>query len=301
MNLYSNLVAIKDSLGISGTGDDDILLLRLEASSRIIDNETGRHFYVKSETRYFDGEVPLRMGDLLSIDTSGLTTDDDGDATFENTFATTDYILYPMNIYPKTKIELSVDSDYRSFGNRVRGCSIAGVWGYGDGVSAMPYSSSGDATTDNLSDVATSIGVTDADSFSPGQTVLLSAEQCYVSGYDTSANTITLVRGINGTNGIREADALEVIISNGGTKIEYISGIDGKERSFYLSGSKIMYDPDTSTAGDEFSIAEKVKTIPPGLIFVPTDSGVAINLGMQDMVRDRAINVDLQTEVRCRN
>ena len=142
------------------------------------------------------------MGDLLSIDSSGLTTDDDGDATFENTFATTDYILYPMNDLPKTKIELSVESDYRSFGNRVRGCSIAGMWGYGDGVSATPYSSSGDATTDNLSDTGTSITVTDADSFSPGQTVLLSAEQCYISGYDTSANTITLVRHVNGTDAV---------------------------------------------------------------------------------------------------
>lgn len=202
MNLYSNLVAIKDSLAISGTDDDTRLLALLESASRIIDNETKRHFYVEAETRYFDGAVPLRVDDLLSIDTLGLSTDDDGDATFENTFATTDYILYPMNIYPKTKIELSVDSDYRSFGHRVRGCEIAGLWGYGDGVSAAPYSSSGDTTGDNLSDTATSCDVTDADNFSPGQTILLSSEQCYISGYDTTGNTITLVRGINGTTAV---------------------------------------------------------------------------------------------------
>lgn len=201
MNLYSNLVAIKDSLGILATTHNDRLLALLEVASRTIDRYCDRHFFVKSETRYFDGsKAPLQINDLLSIDT--LTTDEDGDATFENTFATTDYILYPLNTFPKTKIELSVDSDYGGFGHRKKGCSIAGKWGYGDGVSAMPYSSSGDLTGDNLSDVATSCDVTDADNFSPGQTILLSSEQCYISAYDTTGDTLTLIRGVNGTTAV---------------------------------------------------------------------------------------------------
>ncbi len=43
LNLYADLVAIKASLGISGTSDDDRLLALLESASRIIDNEAGRH------------------------------------------------------------------------------------------------------------------------------------------------------------------------------------------------------------------------------------------------------------------
>lgn len=197
MNCYADLVQIKDDLGITGTDDDTRLLAILNASSRVIDRFCDRTFYAETATKYFDGQVPLFMDDLLSVTT--LKTDEDGDATFENTLATTDYHLYPLNEFPKTIIKLSIDSDYGSFGILKKGCEIEGLWGYGDGISATPYSSSGDTTGDNLSDTATSCDVTDADNFSPGQTILLSSEQCYISAYDTSADTITLVRGINGT------------------------------------------------------------------------------------------------------
>lgn len=202
MNLYNDLVTIKADLGITGTTDDSRLLAYLEGASRVIDRFCNGHFYIKSETQYYDGIVPLQINDLLSIDTNGLTTDEDGDATFENTFATTDYILYPLNTFPKTKIELSADSDYGNFGYPKKGCSIAGKWGYGDGISATPYTDSGDSTGDNLSDTATTCDVTDADTFSPGQTILLSSEQCYISGYDTTNDTITIVRGVNGTTAV---------------------------------------------------------------------------------------------------
>jgi len=107
-----------------------------------------------------------------------------------------------------------------------------------------------------------------------------------------------MVRGIGGRNGIREADAGSVIVTDSDTRIEYTSGIDAKERSFYLSDSKIIYDPDTTIAGDEIDmIAGKVNS----LTFTISGDIVTINLGMQDAVRDKSISVDLQTEVRCRN
>ena len=107
-----------------------------------------------------------------------------------------------------------------------------------------------------------------------------------------------MVRGVDGSNGIREADAGSVIISDSSTKIEYTSGIDAKERSFYLSDSKIIYDPDTVATGDEFDmITGKVSS----LTFAVSGDIVTINLGMQDAVKDKSINVDLQTEVKCRN
>lgn len=201
MNCYSDLVTVKDRLQITATTWDTMLLEMLNSASRIIDNYCNRHFYVKSETRYFNGAVPLQIDDLLSIDTDGLTTDEDGDATFENTFATTDYILYPLNKFPKTKIELSADSNYGSFGYTKKGCSIAGKWGYGDGDSATPYTDSGDEVEDTggIETDDTTITVTDADNFAPGQTILIESEQCYISAYDTSANTLTVTRAVNGT------------------------------------------------------------------------------------------------------
>ncbi len=108
-----------------------------------------------------------------------------------------------------------------------------------------------------------------------------------------------MVRGIDGKNGIREADASSAIITNSDTKIEYTSGIDAKERSFYLENNEIIYDPDTSTAGNEFPVTKTGKVN--SLTFAVTDTEVTINLGMQDTARDKVINVNLSTAVKMRN
>jgi type II secretory pathway pseudopilin PulG len=44
-------------------------------------------------------------------------------------------------------------------------------------------------------------------------------------------------------------------------KIRIISGIDSKERSFYLENDKLMYDPDTSAGLDEISIIDSVSAL----------------------------------------
>lgn len=103
-----------------------------------------------------------------------------------------------------------------------------------------------------------------------------------------------MARGIDGMNGIREAKS--VTLPNT-TTIRYTSGIDSQERSFYLSGSELIYDPDTSSSDDEFSIAENVRTT----AFSISDNLVTIDLGLEDQVIDKAINVDLSTQVKLRN
>src|SRR4030042_1806916 len=112
---YASIADIKGVLGITATTDDTTIRKIVEAASRSIDRYCNRTFVVSSETKYFDGAVRLWLPDLLSINASGLKTDADGDATFENTFATTDYILYgpgledSLNTYPRTRIEISMD------------------------------------------------------------------------------------------------------------------------------------------------------------------------------------------------
>lgn len=103
-----------------------------------------------------------------------------------------------------------------------------------------------------------------------------------------------IVRGVDGENGVREAGSISIPSSD---TIRYTSGIDGTERSFYLSTSDLMYDPDTSTAADEYSIADKID----GLTFSISGSMVTINLSMQDTVRDTTIDVDFTTNVKLRN
>jgi hypothetical protein len=176
----------------------------------MIDRYTGRSFGVKSETRYFDGALHLWIDDLLSINASGLKTDEDGDATYENTLATTDYILYPLNKYPKYKIELSNDSNYGSFASGVKqGVQIAGVWGYGDGISATPYLI--DTTTNEALDASeVGVDVTAVTNLSAGQTILVESEQMFIESITTT--TITVIRGVNGTTAATHDTAKAIYI-----------------------------------------------------------------------------------------
>jgi hypothetical protein len=200
MNCYSTLDTLKDDLGISSTTNDSVLLRTLEAASRAVDRFCNRHFYAKTETRYFDGSVPLFINDLLSVTT--LKTDDDGDGTFENTFTTSDYILYPLNEYPKTMIKLSPESSYGGFGSYRKGCEIEGLWGYGDGKSATPYSAS--SITVTVGDASgTTLTLSAEGTIETGHTILVEDEQMYISAVTSDGSKqATAERGVNGTTGV---------------------------------------------------------------------------------------------------
>jgi len=111
-----------------------------------------------------------------------------------------------------------------------------------------------------------------------------------------------MVRGVDGRNGIREAYDI-AIPSN--TIIRYRSGIDAVERSFYLNGSDVMYDPDTSINGGEVSITDKARAVgvavTQGLIFTRAGNLITIKLGLRDSVRGKDIDVDLSTNIKLRN
>ena len=206
MNSYGDLTTLKSDSYLSfesgDTSGDTYLRKLMESSSRLIDKYCTRHFYAKTATKYFDGAVPLFIDDLLSVTT--FKTDEDGDATFENTLATTDYILYPLNSFPKTIIKLASDGDYGTFGYFKKGCEVIGLWGYGDGESATPYTTSGGTGT-----VATSTGtaltLSSSNLVIAGQTILCETEQMYVESVTTT--TATVKRGVNGTTGVAHSTA----------------------------------------------------------------------------------------------
>jgi len=109
----------------------------LEAVSRHIDRHCGRHFYATATAtaRYFtavDGAW-LAVDDLVSIDTSGLVTDEDGDRTYETTWAATDYDAWPYNaaaIYePYTELRVTPQGT-NSFPTLPKGVKITGSWGW---------------------------------------------------------------------------------------------------------------------------------------------------------------------------
>ena len=198
---YASIADVKGVLGITATTDDTVIRKIVEAASRSIDQHFNRTFVTQSATKYFDGAVKLWLPDLLSITT--LKTDEDGDATFENTLATTDYIKYgvglenSLNTFPYTRLEISENSNYSSFASGVKkGVEIAGIWGYGDGISATPYIS--DTTiTEDLTAGEGAIDVTAVTNLSPGQLILIGSEQYYI--YSIATLTLTVEAGVNGT------------------------------------------------------------------------------------------------------
>ena len=135
-NGYTDLPSLRDKLGFekSSTLKHDAALEKLiEAVSRWIDEHTKRRFYAATETRYYTATFhdDCTVDDLLSVTT--LKTDDDGDGTFETTWTTSDYTLYPLNAaldgLPFTNIKTSVDGD-QTFPRLQRGVEIAGSFGY---------------------------------------------------------------------------------------------------------------------------------------------------------------------------
>ncbi len=216
MNIYCDLSKLKRRLAnmTSSYANDTEFLELLNATSRQIDRYCQRHFYVKKETKYFDGGTELWIPDLLSITTSGLKTDEDGNATFENTLATTDYILYgwgkddTLNRFPKIRIVPNPNGNYSSFASGVKkGVEIAGNWGYAE--SATPYNT--DTTTAEALDASeTGVDVTLSANLSVGMTILVESEQMYIS--EVTGNTITVTRGVNGTTAATHTTTNQIYI-----------------------------------------------------------------------------------------
>ena len=111
MNAYSDLTTLKSAsyLNLSVTTHDIYLIRLLDTVSRQVDNYCRRFFYCWEGVRYYNGaKGVIFLDDLLSVTTFKLDTDNDG--TFDMTLvANTDYILYPINTYPKTYSEISTN------------------------------------------------------------------------------------------------------------------------------------------------------------------------------------------------
>lgn len=137
-NGYATLAEARAWMSVpdADTSADTIIEDIVESCSRWIDVYTGRHFYsVSTQARYFQAEdtAILFIDDLVSVDTSGFQTDDDGDRTYENTWATTDFDLMPSNANtksePYTWVEVAPQGSY-SFPRYVKSIKITGTWGW---------------------------------------------------------------------------------------------------------------------------------------------------------------------------
>ena len=206
MNSYITLETIKSPsvLDIRDDDHDARLLSLIESASRAIDGYCRRHFYVLRATRLFDGDdsAALRTPDLVSIDTDGLTTDDDRDGVFETVWSSDEYRLDPANADPAGGHDTARPywsvcvSDAgradRSFPSGPRTVRIAGEWGFWRRLR------SAEATVANaVDDLRSEIVVGSLGGIQVGHTLLIGKEQVYVHGI--SARTLSVTRGVNGT------------------------------------------------------------------------------------------------------
>jgi hypothetical protein len=141
VNGYATLAELKSWLNITNSTDDTLLENAITAASRQIDGHTHRRFYAATETRYFtpNNGASLLVDDLLTVTT--LKQDDDGDGTFEITWATTDYVLWPRSAAyhnppgPYWEIRTTPVGSY-AFTRIQDNIQIAGSWGYSSSAPA---------------------------------------------------------------------------------------------------------------------------------------------------------------------
>lgn len=136
-NGYATLAEYKAFANITSTNatDDAVIEAMIESASRTIDNLCERHFYAATTTRYFtaqDGRV-LYCDDISTATAMALYTDEGGDGTYENTWATTDFNLEPINAlngWPFTSIVITINGNYSFPVNVPRGVKITAAFGW---------------------------------------------------------------------------------------------------------------------------------------------------------------------------
>lgn len=142
---YCELVELKARLigeNATLTNLDDLMMEQaIEGVSRSIENYCGRRFYVTEETRTYTAvhDDLLFIDDLTAVTT--LKTDEDGDRTYEVTWATTDYDLLPDNAAldgaPYTMIAITPDGDYNFPVGIRKGVQLKAFFGYSTTVPAQ--------------------------------------------------------------------------------------------------------------------------------------------------------------------
>lgn len=214
---YSTVSAVKTAQGISGTTDDVILLGFVREATAMIEDLSGKKFYPRIKTYLFDTpEDPYEL--MLDRELLSLTTLTNGDGTV----ITSDYYrLYPLREDAKWMIRL-VGGMYcfmpsvETYG--LADISVAGVWGY-----VKNYSDAWEDTTT----LSTAISSTSATSVTvptgklkAGMLIKVDDEWIYISSVSVSTtDTITIVRGVNGSTAATHDSGEKVYVWNPGREI----------------------------------------------------------------------------------
>ena len=115
----------------SDSYDDDVINDMIETASRRIDNLTGRAFYPSIQTKSYD--IPRENKLWFQDDLLEVISFLNGDGT---TIASTEYVLEPLNLYPKYALHLSdvTSTIYVTDSNASSEAvlDLSAFWGYHD-------------------------------------------------------------------------------------------------------------------------------------------------------------------------
>jgi len=215
MNEYATYDELRQYLKQDSSHSDVVLVKRIaEKASRQLDRWCGgRWFYPRKMTRYFDHPDDtswlLLDEDLLEVTTSGFTTENGSTVV-----AAADFFLMcgdSYNVMPYDRIVLDRDGDQTNLeytGTRQRANAVTGIWGYHDDWANAWRNSTDTVENDPLTAAGTSITVNDADAadgygnaprFQEFQLLKIEDEYVYITAVNATDNTLTVVRGVNGT------------------------------------------------------------------------------------------------------
>lgn len=208
MNILASLYDIRQHLGLASgdTADDGALLKALIDASYRIESIAQRRFspYQATLTQSINAQEATEL--ILSADLLELTSISNGDG---NSIDLVDVTLFPGHAdVPAGVIRLINGVGFVYDESPYHAVSITGIWGFHDRWTEA-WRASADTLADNpLSDNATSLSVTDADGvddyqlsprFQVGQLLRIESEYLRVTAVDSDTNTLTVLRGVNGT------------------------------------------------------------------------------------------------------
>jgi len=180
-------------------------------ASRLWDGSTRRTFYPRSETRYYDHPADARVlkvdDDLLEVITF---TTQNGDEEVSSD----DYYLMcgaSYNLMPYDRLAMIPDGDTPVLlysDRRQKANALTAIWGYHEDWADAWQSSNDTVRNDPLAAAATTLTVADVDGkdiyglgprFKIQMLLKIGDEYLYVAGKNASAETLTVIRGVNGT------------------------------------------------------------------------------------------------------
>lgn len=208
MNTLATLYRLRGQLGFAAgdTAEDGRLLATLVAATTLIERGAGRRFTPRLATLLHTVRPDTPQELLLTDDLLALTTLLNGDG---RTIAPADVL-----ILPGSRLRLKGGAAFTWQDTPHQAISVSGLWGWHDDWARAWRGSSDSVQNNPLSAGATVLNVLDADGpdsfaeaprFQVGQLLRLEAEYVRVLAVNPAANTLSILRGVNGTTAAAHA------------------------------------------------------------------------------------------------